>query len=385
MNLLKSSSILVVLVLLLATSCKNEPHFVVEGIVSGAHGDTLYLEKRGLTKITVLDSAVIAEDGSFKIKGLAEEYPELYLLRLKNQVINLSVDSVETIRVESTKEGFALDYKVEGSDASARIKDVLLAQLELGKTLDLLKKQYQAKSISETEYMDGVQAGADNYKTKVKKYIMLDLTSPAAYFALFQKIGESLILDPYDKNDSKMYSAVATAWDRVHEGNPRTKHLHDFTINVIKERRSAERTVSLFDSAGEVVDTDYYSIDLPNINGKKIALSSLRGKVVVLDFTAYQTDYSPAHNIAINKVYQKYKDNVEVYQVSLDSDIHFWKNAAVNLPWICVRDDESLASNLIYKFNVQALPSIFILGKEGNIVKRLLPSDDLETEIKKLI
>lgn len=385
MNLLKSSSILVVLVLLLATSCKNEPHFVVEGIVSGAHGDTLYLEKRGLTKITVLDSAVIAEDGSFKIKGLAQEYPELYLLRLKNQVINLSVDSVETIRVESTKEGFALDYKVEGSDASARIKDILLAQLELGKTLDLLKKQYQAKSISETEYMDGVQAGADNYKTKVKKYIMLDLTSPAAYFALFQKIGESLILDPYDKNDSKMYSAVATAWDRVHEGNPRTKHLHDFTINVIKERRSAERTVSLFDSAGEVVDTDYYSIDLPNINGKKIALSSLRGKVVVLDFTAYQTDYSPAHNIAINKVYQKYKDNFEVYQVSLDSDIHFWKNAAVNLPWICVRDDESLASNLIYKFNVQALPSIFILGKEGNIVKRLLPSDDLETEIKKLI
>lgn len=385
MNLLKSSSILVVLVLLLATSCKNEPHFVVEGIVSGAHGDTLYLEKRGLTKITVLDSAIIAEDGSFKIKGLAEEYPELYLLRLKNQVINLSVDSVETIRVESTKEGFALDYKVEGSDASARIKDILLAQLELGKTLDLLKKQYQAKSISETEYMEGVQAGADNYKTKVKKYIMLDLTSPAAYFALFQKIGESLILDPYDKNDSKMYSAVATAWDRVHEGNPRTKHLHDFTINVIKERRSAERTVSLFDSAGEVVDTDYYSIDLPNINGKKIALSSLRGKVVVLDFTAYQTDYSPAHNIAINKVYQKYKDNFEVYQVSLDSDIHFWKNAAVNLPWICVRDDESLASNLIYKFNVQALPSIFILGKEGNIVKRLLPSDDLETEIKKLI
>lgn len=385
MNLLKSSSILVVLVLLLATSCKNEPHFVVEGIVSGAHGDTLYLEKRGLTKITVLDSAIIAEDGSFKIKGLAQEYPELYLLRLKNQVINLSVDSVETIRVESTKEGFALDYKVEGSDASARIKDILLAQLELGKTLDLLKKQYQAKSISETEYMEGVQAGADNYKTKVKKYIMLDLTSPAAYFALFQKIGESLILDPYDKNDSKMYSAVATAWDRVHEGNPRTKHLHDFTINVIKERRSAERTVSLFDSAGEVVDTDYYSIDLPNINGKKIALSSLRGKVVVLDFTAYQTDYSPAHNIAINKVYQKYKDNFEVYQVSLDSDMHFWKNAAVNLPWICVRDDESLASNLIYKFNVQALPSIFILGKEGNIVKRLLPSDDLETEIKKLI
>jgi len=107
--------------------------------------------------------------------------------------------------------------------------------------------------------------------------------------------------------------------------------------------------------------------------------------VVIVDFTAYQTEFSPAHNIQINEVYSKYKGAIEVYQVSFDTDIHAWKNAATNLPWICVRDDKYINSPLLSRYNVQGFPTTYIMNKNGEIVKRMTASDNLAAEVQKLL
>ena len=95
---------------------------------------------------------------------------------------------------------------------------------------------------------------------------------------------------------------------------------------------------------------------------------------------------SPFHNQEIANIYNKYySKGFQVYQVSLDTDEHFWKNSALNLPWICVIDPQSINSEILRKYNVSEIPTSFLLDKQGNIVKRVEDYTKLETEILPLL
>ena len=105
-----------------------------------------------------------------------------------------------------------------------------------------------------------------------------------------------------------------------------------------------------------------------------------------MDFTAYQTEYSPQYNLLLAEIYRKYKQQgVEIYQISLDNDDNFWKVSASNLPWICVRDANSLNSRIAATYNVQQLPTAYLLDRTGAIRTRLTSMKEIENEIKKLL
>ena len=104
----------------------------------------------------------------------------------------------------------------------------------------------------------------------------------------------------------------------------------------------AERQLKQPTLLEQAKEASLIDISLPDIKGKQQKLSDLKGKVVLLDFTAYQTDYSPEYNILLAKIYKQFRDKgFEIYQVSLDNNENFWKVSASNLPWICVRDEAS--------------------------------------------
>jgi peroxiredoxin len=139
--------------------------------------------------------------------------------------------------------------------------------------------------------------------------------------------------------------------------------------------------------AREVNGQDYFDISLPSIDDKDIRLSYIgKGKVVLLDFTAYELKDAPLHNRSLNEAYAKYKSQgFEIFQVSLDADKHFWKNAAVNLPWICVIDPQSVYSETAKRFNVKDIPLAFIFDRKGEIVERIEQFDDLDKIIVKYL
>ncbi|MBK5722670.1 AhpC/TSA family protein [Dysgonomonas sp. Marseille-P4677] len=387
-SLLSKLTILVIATITLISCNDKKNQFVIDGSVANADTTMLYLEKRTLTETTVIDSIKLDKEGNFKFSKARLDYPEFYLLRLAGQTINLAVDSTETITVKAQKDAFATEYTIEGSNASAKIKDVVLDQNKLSKSFSDLSKKYENKEISQDQYTTLVVEAVNEYKEKARDLIYSDYTSPAAYFALFQKVDNYLIFDPYDKKDIAVFQAIATIWDSQYPNSPRTANLKSFTLAALSELRKANNQTAAFDKIANTQKTEssaYYDINLPDMHNKNISLSSLKGKVVILDFTAYQTDFSPAHNILINKAYSKYKGSVEVYQVSFDSDVHVWQNSAVNLPWICVRDQKSLASDLLAKYNIQGLPSVFLVNKQGEIVKRILSTDDLSVEVQKLL
>lgn len=372
------------LFLFLFSACNNSSEFTVKGVVSGAEGQLMYLENVGITDVTVLDSVKLTSNGKYEFTKKRPEYPDFYRLRLNNQLINFSIDSTETVSIVADAGTFATSYSVEGSKNSEAIKEITLAQLDANQAISRLRKDYEDKMISDTTYRSKVLGAAEAYKEIARKCIFSAPMSTAAYYALFQQIDGLLFFDLYDKKDVKVYGAVATSYDHHYPESPRAKHLHNLTLQSMKVLR-AQRP---FDYSNvEAKEISFLDIELPNTKGEIVKLSTIApGKVVLINFTAYQTEWSPALNMALGDLYTKYnKQGLEVYQVSLDSDSHFWKNGASNLPWTCVRDPQSVYSQIAGLYNVRQLPALFILDRKGNLVKRVDDLNKLETDVKAVL
>ena len=372
-------AVLCVVSLVLA-ACKRQADFTVEGVVSGADGQVMYLENVGVSSVETLDSVRLTAAGEFRFERPRPAYPDFYRLRLNNQLINFSIDSTETISFVADAETFATSYRVEGSENCKAIKNITLAQLDANQAIGRARRAYEADQLADTAYARQVEEAVGAYKEVARRYIYSAPMSAAAYFALFQQIDGLLLFDLYDKEDSKAYGAVATSLDHFYPESPRSKHLYNLALQSIKVIRS-QRPVNLDNVEKEEVG--YVDIELPDIQGVNQKLSALTpGNIVLLNFTAYMSEWSPALNMALGELYVEYHDKgLEVYQVSLDGDVHFWKNAASNLPWTCVRDPQTVYSQVAALYNVKQLPVIFVLDRSGNLVKRVDDMKNLAAEV----
>lgn len=366
------------------SACNYSSDFTVKGVVAGADGQLMYLENVGISNVVTLDSIKLAPGGKFKFTEKRPEYPDFYRLRLNNQLINFAVDSTETISFVADAGTFATSYSVEGSENSKAIKAITLAQLDANQAISRLRKEYEDKMISDTTYRMKVLAAADAYKEVARKYIYSAPMSTAAYFALFQQIDGLLFFDLYDRKDVKAYGAVATSYNHTYPESPRSKHLYNLTLQSMKVLR-AQRPVDY--SNVETKEISFLDIELPDVRGEVVKLSTVApGKVVLINFTAYQTEWSPALNMALGELYTKYHDQgLEIYQVSLDSDFHFWRNGASNLPWVTVHDPQSVYSQVAGLYNVKQLPALFILDRKGNLVKRVEDVKKQEADVKAVL
>lgn len=372
------------LCMLLFTACHNASDFTVKGVVSGADGLTMYLENVGVSTVETIDSVKLTAAGKFKFKEKRPAFPDFYRLRLNKQLINFSIDSTETVSFMADAGTFATSYSVEGSENSKAIKAITLAQLDANQVINRLRKEYNEKMISDTTYRTKILEASDAYKEVARKYIYSAPMSTAAYFALFQQVDGLLFFDLYDKADSKAYGAVATSFDHYYSGSPRAKHLHNLAMQSLKVIR-AQRPVDF--SSIETKEVSFLDVALPNVKGEIVKLSSIAvGKPVLINFTAYQAEWSPGLNMAFGDLYTKYHDQgLEIYQISLDSDAHLWRNIASNFPWVCVRDPESVYSQVAGMYNVKQLPAIFLLDSKGALVKRVEDVKNLESDVKAIL
>ena len=367
-------------------ACQRSDNFTVEGTLNSAAGDTLYLEHRDLEGLKLIDSVVLKDNGVFKFKHQAIRNPEFYQLRLGNQVVVFAIDSTETLKITADASKLYKTFVVEDSytNSQMRLVDNLTKKAATG--INDLEKSHTEGNLEDVGFINDLDSLLAEYKIEISNLILSNQSSAAAYYAVFQKINDYLIFDPYNKKDYAMFGAVATSWNRYFPDTKRTKHLYDFTVNALNYRRQQEREDAFFENIPVETGSGLPDIVLPEVGGNNVALSSLKGKVVVLDFVVYNAEYSPAHNIELNTIYNKYKSQgMEVYQVSLDSDEHFWKISAATLPWITVRDGASVNSSLLSRYNVREIPTSFIIDREGDIVSRLENLSQLSEELNKVL
>ena len=371
----------------LLAACHSGEQFTIKGNVSDAASKTLYLEAATLTGLTVLDSVTLKSNGSFSFNQPRPESPEFFRLRVDNKTINLAVDSTETVVIEAPFNGFSTDYVVQGSDNNIRIKELSVKQINLQRQINELIAAVRANRLAYTVFEDSLASVMKNYKDDVKmNYIFSAPNTSAAYFALFQKANDLLIFDPLNsKDDVKCFAAVATSLDAAYPHAIRTKNLYNIVIKGMKNTREPrEQIIEL--PADKMVETGLIDINLRDLRGQQQKLTELKGKVVLLDFTVYQSQNGSTHNLMLRDLYNKYaSQGLEIYQVSLDADEHFWKTSADNLPWICVRDENGVYSTNAALYNVRELPSIFLINRANELQIRGEDIKDLEKTIQSML
>lgn len=375
------------LFLTVLASCDNQPRFKVEGTVSGADGKTLYLEQTGIESIETLDSVELNAKGSFSFRGNRPASPEFYRLRIEDKIINFAIDSTEVIGVDARYEDFPTHYQISGSENNEKIKELTLLQIGLQNRVQKLVQASEKGRVSGELFEDSLSTLLNAYKDTVKmNYIFVAPNTSYAYFALFQRLGDYLIFDPLNnKEDIKCFGAVATSLNNRYPHADRSKNLYNIAIKGMKNTRTnRQKTVEL--PEGSVAESGIIDISLKDLKGNQKKLSDLKGKVVLLDFIIYQSPMSSPHNIALHELYEKYApQGLEIYQVSLDADEHFWKSTADRLPWICVRDAEGIYSPVTKTYNIGKLPSYFLIDRNNELNKRDENIKSLEEEIKKLL
>lgn len=364
-------------------ACDNGPKFNVQGEVAGAEDKTLYLEASGLEGIVLLDSVELGSNGSFSFAESRPESPEFYRLRLDGKVINFAVDSTETITVKTDAAKFDTDYSIEGSENNKKIKELVMLQAELQQKVDKLAQSGLPAGLAQNQLISLV----NDYKNKVKRgYIFAAPNKSYAYFALFQTLNGYLIFDPLaNKEDVKCFAAVATSLNNAYPHADRSRNLYNMVIKGMKNTREPKQEAVEIDPS-IITEADIIDIKLKDLKGNVRTLTELKGKVILIDFTVYNNAMSAAHNLALRELYSKYQPKgLEIYQISLDTDEHFWKTSADNLPWVCVRDASGPYSQYITLYGVAGLPSVFLVGRDNVLKMRGENIEDLEAEVRKLL
>ena len=358
------------------TACNNEPAFTVQGEITDAADKMLYLEHTGLEGIIPLDSTELNESGSFSFSSARPEAPEFYRLRIENQIINFSIDSTETVEIHAGFKNLSTEYQIEGSENNTKIKELVLLQAELQKQVNQLAQSGLPIGIAQ----DSIQSLVNAYKDTVKRnYIFAGPNKPYAYFALFQQLNGYMIFDPLsNKEDVKCFAAVATSMNNMYPHADRSRNLYNMVIKGMKNTRTPQ-TQPLQIPADKIEETSIIDIPLRDVDGNLHHLTDLKGKVVLIDFTIYGTAESGARNLLLRELYNKYKgQGLEIYQISLDTDEHFWKTSADNLPWICVRDPQGPYSTYVRMYGVSQLPTSFLVNRSNELSLRIDANTDLD-------
>lgn len=389
MNISKTLSALAVSLMMLgAVSCSNKK-FEVSGNITDAKDSLLYFENMSLNGAVVVDSTKLDADGNFSFAVDAPSAPEFYRLRIAGQIINVAADSTEHVTIKAAYPTMASQYEVSGSDECAKIKELAIGQMALQASINNIVRN---TNLNDDVMRDSIRVILAQYKEGVKNnYIFKEPMKAYAYFALFQTIAlgyeNVLVFNPRsNEDDVKVFAAVATSWDTYYPKAERGLNLHNIAIEGLKNIRIMKAEQQQTVDPSKVEYTGVIDIALPDNKGNIRKLSSLNGKVVMLDFHLFETKESTARIMQLRELYNKYHaQGFEIYQVSIDPDEHFWKTSVAALPWICVHSDDGLNAAELGMYNVRDIPTYFLIDKNNVLQKRDVQIKDIDAEIKALL
>ena len=290
----------------------------------------------------------------------------------KDKIITLLIDSIENVVVEADAANFSREYNVEGSPGSILVKE-LIGKLNTTEhkldSLVSLDKLYQGnpdynnlRPQWEEEYDKIIQEQTE-FSTS---FVMKNPFSMASVYALYQQYRKD---GSYVISDLQTMRTAASALNSIYPDSDHVQALYQNTLQFLKNERAA-KVQQFIQEQGE----NSPEIVLPNQDGKEIALSSLRGKVVLLQFWAAEDRGSRIVNPVLVEAYKKYKrKGFEIYQVSIDKNRIEWVDAIDKdkLSWINVGDMNG-SIHAVNVYNVQQIPFNYLLEKEGVIVAKNL-------------
>lgn len=340
-------------------ACHKEAEFKIEGNVAGAEGKTLMLAKADFAGRWILvDSTHVEKDGKFTISSTAPGAPDIYRLQLGDNFIYMPVDSVETLKVETSAADFGSKYTLTGTPQAEKMaqfeKDVMAVNMADSAALRQFKRDV---------YMNYIKEGEG---------------SILSYYVLTKFIGKKPLFDASNREDLKYYTAVATQYEQFRPNDPHGSMVKEAALAGLKAyNNSVGKKMQI-----EAPEIRVLEIALPDENGDIKKLSEIvgNGNKTLVVFSMMNAEQSPAINRELAAFYNSHP-GVQIYHVSFDSDNYAWREAAKNLPWTTVLDAGGLTSNVARDYNVNVLPSFYIYSGDGDLVNSAFDFKDLSEKI----
>ena len=375
------------LLALLAVSCKDKNSFTVNGVIKGKTEKYIYISRVDVNTPVLIDSAKINKKGVFHLSLKASD-PDFYQLGFSTtNFITLLAEPGEKIALSFSNNNLYENYIIEGSAGSSKLQVLDIALATTKRKLDSLTTLYNRVSKEpgfdakgpalESEFSNLIK----EQRKKNIEFIITNINSLATIKALYQTITpDTYVL--YEPNDLQ-YLKIVT--DSLTHHYPKSKHVQALSrdLNTELNKMYIEKIGAIANKLPQVK----LDPDLMDINGKRIALSSLKGKYVLLTFWSFRAKECLAENIQLKEYYKIYKNRgFEIYQINVDENETDWKRAVQydELPWISTREDDPLNPANAKLFNVTTLPSNFLFDKEGKIIGSNLHDRSLKIKLEQL-
>jgi len=373
--------------MLIIAGCKNKNTFTIKGSVTEPKNKTLFLNRVNVNTLVLIDSSKILDNGRFSFRIRATD-PDFYQLGYSSSdFITILAEPGEKIDLILNGKNLSQDYTVTGSEGSEQVR-MLDKQLTLARRkLDSLRTVYDYASgepgFNEKRLL--LENEFDNILKEIRKnnieFIISNTRSMASIKALYQRIDDNTYV-LYDPRDLQYLKIVSDSLGRYY---PNSRNVQALAEDVKRElSQMYSRQIQNLASSSPEIKLDP---NLKDIDGNRITLSSLKGKVVLLTFWSVESKDCIAENLQLKDIYKAYnKKGLEIYQINIDEDEEKWKKEVRfdELPWINTREDDPANPVNARLYNVKSLPANYFYDPEGNVIASDLHGRNLQIKLNQL-
>jgi thiol-disulfide isomerase/thioredoxin len=319
-----------------------------------------------------IDSIRTDKTGAFALSGNTKEDIFCILQWDSSSYIMLSVNNNTRMELDISGVNPYISYSMSGTEIQQSVELKEFTELSAGFDYKLMAIQNQAANLKGTEEDYALAAVLQN------QFYNILSERKAAFLEYMKNKAKSLVpyvVFTYYLMEDFTFQMLETAFKSVNAYNPQSKYTKELQVLYNAERMLAEGN-----PAPDIVQNDF--------DGKPIALSSLRGKVVLIDFWASWCGPCRRENPNVVRMYRRLKPKgFEIYGVSLDQDRNAWMNAVArdSLTWIHVSDLRQWQNAAARLYKVSGIPYTVLLDRKGNIVAKGLRGPELEARIEELL
>ena len=354
-------TLFLILILLLSGCGQKRNNKIIYGRLRNAEKSWIYLQKISELGDVTIDSVMSSSDGSFEMTNPSTS-PEFYILRTNpTNLIFLVIKSGENVEVNGDAKNLENTYKVRGSKDSELIQKLRSRDKILS---DSLNKAYEILRAENPENKDSLGMKLQQIYTDAME----------SYSSNFIK-----------NNLGSLVSLSATKFINQQAELTLLNTLRDTLAKKYPDNRYVKDYITLLNEINKLPPNSMCpEIKLRTPEGKSISLSSLRGKVVLIDFWASWCAPCRRENPYVVALYNKYKEkDLEIFGVSLDDNIEAWKNAIEKdgIMWPQVSDLKKWESQVVKDFHIEAIPYSVLIDRDGKIIAKGLRKDELEVKI----
>ncbi len=358
------------------------PAAKIDGVVESAPSSEVIVKLLDVNRYEVLDTVKTDASGRFSCKVDVEKgQPEfVYIFYKDTKIASLLLESGDAVMVTSDTLGF---YEVEGSDECVKLAQVendhAATMGRLGAISSRIEKATDPEVVSALA-KDMTREYVQYYRNSVK-YVLENSKSLTSVPVLYQNFGADLPVFA-QSTDALHFRTVADSLETVY---PESKYVKAL-------RKEAERRSGYLELQAKLANAEeigYPDIELPDINARKIKLSEVDAKVIMVYFWSATDANQKMFNLDVLKsLYDDYhKRGFEIYQVALDPDKASWAQVVKqqNLPWINVCDGLGGNSPYVLTYNLAGLPSAYIICDGDLVDGQVVDEKSLRKLIDKLL